>query len=150
MAEGHASDRAETTDHELSDLSPKNISLFGLGLAALLIVALAVVYGIMVWFRHSAAARAERPVPLAVTTEPRAAPQLLVDPGQSMKQMRQQEDSRLKSYGWIDEEKGIVHIPIDRAIEMLAKKGLPARTPRAQGESASSAEAGTARQERQP
>jgi len=30
----------------------------------------------------------------------------------------------LKSYGWIDRDKGVVHIPIDRAIEILAERGL--------------------------
>jgi hypothetical protein len=33
----------------------------------------------------------------------------------------------LKSYGWIDRDKGVVHIPIDRAIEILAERGLPVR-----------------------
>ncbi len=33
----------------------------------------------------------------------------------------------LKSYGWIDRDKGVVRIPIDRAIEILAERGLPVR-----------------------
>lgn len=151
MADVHASDR-DTTGHELSDLSPKRISLFGVGLAALVIVSLVVVYGMLVWLRRGAAERAERPVSLSVTSEPRPGPELAVDAGQSLKTMRQQEENRLKSYGWIDEEHGIVHIPIDRAIEMLAKKGLPSRprNPSANDERASAAQASAGRQERQP
>jgi hypothetical protein len=41
--------------------------------------------------------------------------------------MQAAEDSLLKSYGWIDRERGIVRIPIDRAIEILAQRGLPVR-----------------------
>ena len=41
--------------------------------------------------------------------------------------MRRAEDALLKNYGWIDQKTGIVRIPVDRAIELLAKRGLPAR-----------------------
>ncbi|MCB0165785.1 MAG: hypothetical protein KDI79_16255 [Anaerolineae bacterium] len=34
--------------------------------------------------------------------------------------MHQREDAILESYGWVDEEQGIVRIPIDRAIDVLA------------------------------
>src|SRR5688500_20349355 len=58
--------------HELSDLSPRNISFFGIGLAALIIFALLVIYGLMVWLRESAGRRAEPPSQLSVTREPRS------------------------------------------------------------------------------
>jgi hypothetical protein len=35
--------------------------------------------------------------------------------------LRQAEDSLLNSYGWVDREKGIVHIPIDEAMRQLAE-----------------------------
>jgi hypothetical protein len=41
--------------------------------------------------------------------------------------MRAAEDVMLNSYRWIDREARIVGIPIDRAIEVLAEKGLPVR-----------------------
>jgi len=31
----------------------------------------------------------------------------------------------LNSYGWVDEKAGVAHIPIDRAMEILAQRGLP-------------------------
>ncbi|MGH7853185.1 MAG: hypothetical protein ACREP3_07065 [Candidatus Binatia bacterium] len=130
--------------HELSDLSPRNISLFGAGLAVLIIVVLLASYAMMVWLRDGAARRAEPPSPLSTTREPTPGPELLVEPGRAMKAMRQQEEARLKSYGWIDQEKGIAHIPIERAIDMLAEQGLPARPRKAQstGETRAGKEAG--------
>ena len=130
--------------HELSDLSPRTISYFAVGLAALVIVVLVISYGALVWLRHSAVRRAEPPSPLSITREPTPGPQLLVEPGRAMKAMRQEEEARLKSYGWIDQEKGIVHIPIERAIDMLAEQGLPARPRKAQstGESRAAKETG--------
>jgi hypothetical protein len=113
--------------HELSDLSPKNISLFALGLAMLIMVALLICYGLIAWLVQREAWRAEPPSPLVIAPQPTVGPQLAIDPGRALKTMRQQEESRLKSYGWIDQEQGIVHIPIERAMDMLVEKGLPAR-----------------------
>jgi hypothetical protein len=42
-------------------------------------------------------------------------------------EFRAAEDLRLHGYGWIDRDAGIVHIPIERAIEILARRGLPSR-----------------------
>jgi hypothetical protein len=33
----------------------------------------------------------------------------------------------LHSYGWVDRAAGIVRMPIDRAMEVLAEHGLPTR-----------------------
>jgi hypothetical protein len=41
--------------------------------------------------------------------------------------MRQDEDQILGSYGWIDRQKGIVRLPIARAIDLLSQRGLPGK-----------------------
>jgi hypothetical protein len=38
---------------------------------------------------------------------------------------RLQEAETLHSYGWVDQQGGVVRIPIDRAMELLAQRGLP-------------------------
>jgi hypothetical protein len=43
------------------------------------------------------------------------------------------EDKTLYSYGWVDEKAGIVHIPIERAMELIAQRGLPVRPQGAAG-----------------
>jgi hypothetical protein len=50
-----------------------------------------------------------------------------VNSGQALKQLRATEDAILSSYGWVDRQKGIVRIPIDRAIDLVLQRGLPAR-----------------------
>jgi hypothetical protein len=42
---------------------------------------------------------------------------------------RLQEEQTLNSYGWVDQEAGVVRIPIDHAMELLAQRGLPTRPP---------------------
>jgi hypothetical protein len=39
--------------------------------------------------------------------------------------IRQAEEKLLDSYGWVDRPRGIVHIPIERAMQLLSVRGLP-------------------------
>jgi hypothetical protein len=36
----------------------------------------------------------------------------------------------LGSYGWVDRQAGVVHVPIERAIELVLKNGLPTSAPK--------------------
>jgi hypothetical protein len=38
---------------------------------------------------------------------------------------RQEQMKRLRSYGWVDRQKGIIHLPIDRAIELMVSESRP-------------------------
>ena len=40
----------------------------------------------------------------------------------ALEELKMREALRLGSYGWVDKENGVVHIPIDRAIELIAKE----------------------------
>jgi hypothetical protein len=35
------------------------------------------------------------------------------------------QENQLNSYGWVNKEKGVAHIPIERAMELVAQRGLP-------------------------
>ena len=81
-------------------------------------------------FEFAAVQQAEKQQPaspLASTREPTPEPRLQVHAPKELQEMRRAEDALLKNYGWIDQKTGIVRIPVDRAIELLAKRGLPAR-----------------------
>ena len=56
-----------------------------------------------------------------------ATPSPEVAPDAALKQLRATEDALLTTYGWVDRPNGIVHIPIDRAIDLIAQHGLPSR-----------------------
>ncbi|MFB3813200.1 MAG: hypothetical protein ACE14L_03740 [Terriglobales bacterium] len=55
------------------------------------------------------------------------APRLQPDPVADMNKFREREEEILNSYGWVDQARGTVHIPIEQAIQIVAKTGLPAR-----------------------
>lgn len=44
------------------------------------------------------------------------------------------EDDTLYSYGWVDQKAGTVRIPIERAMDLLAQRGLPVRPQSAVGD----------------
>ena len=54
-------------------------------------------------------------------------PRLESDERQEINDFRMQEEQTLNSYGWVDHSAGVVHIPIDRAMQLLAQRGLPTR-----------------------
>jgi hypothetical protein len=51
--------------------------------------------------------------------------QIQVTPGKDWQEVRQEQERNLDSYGWEDRQKGTVRVPIDLAMELLLKKGLP-------------------------
>jgi hypothetical protein len=53
------------------------------------------------------------------------APQLEVDERGQLDKIRIDEAQTLSSYDWIDQKAGTVRIPIDRAMDLLAQRGLP-------------------------
>jgi len=113
--------------HELSDLSAKNVALFGIILAVIIVAAVLVTAALFRHFYTVETTSQVAPSPLSYSREPTPGPKLTVNPGQDLQTMRAAEDAALNNYEWVDREKGIVRIPVDRAIEILAQKGLPAR-----------------------
>ena len=61
-------------------------------------------------------------------TQPNPTPFLQTQPFRDIYMLRQDETSKLTSYGWVDKEGGVTHIPIDRAMEVMMQRGFPART----------------------
>ena len=57
-------------------------------------------------------------------------PRLVIDNGdEDIAVLHAKEDLLLDHYTWIDESKGTVRIPIERAMELLAQRGLPVAPP---------------------
>jgi hypothetical protein len=113
--------------YELSDLRPGYIALFGIALTAV-IVAATVVASLLIHFKAAEFSRQETPLPrLAQEREATPGPRLQVGANKDLRQMRAGEDAVLNSYEWVDKSSGSVRIPIERAMEIVAKKGLPAR-----------------------
>jgi hypothetical protein len=68
-------------------------------------------------------------------------PRLEVDERGQLNGMLLEEEKTLYSYGWVDEGAGTVRIPIERAMDLLAQRGLSVRP---QGAASGSSAANTA------
>jgi hypothetical protein len=59
------------------------------------------------------------------------APRLQVTDQRDLEALRRAEAERLEGYGWVDRKAGVVHIPIERAMDLLSGEDggrrLPAR-----------------------
>ena len=53
------------------------------------------------------------------------APLLEVDERGQLSTFVLDQEKQLHSYGWVDEKTGVARIPIDEAMELIAKQGLP-------------------------
>jgi hypothetical protein len=54
-------------------------------------------------------------------------PKLEEDERGQLNDIRTNEEKVLYSYGWVDEKSGTMHIPIERAMDLIVKRGLPVR-----------------------
>ncbi len=121
--------------HEERDVSFAPLVRGVIGLIALIVASAVLTRVLFSYLAGHEAAISPPPNPLAqsfgrqVPPEPRLQP----DPLRDLQTMRTEEDALLNSYGWVDRKAGVVRIPVQRALELLAQRGLPARQPPAGG-----------------
>jgi len=111
--------------HETTDVNVWAVGKFAIGLVVVCVVSIALLFGLLKFFQS----REETSV--ANTVEPTKMfpqPQLQKTPIPDLKAIRAEEDKLLNGYAWVDQPKGVVRIPVDRAIEVLAQRGLPSRS----------------------
>ena len=114
--------------HEESDVNVFAIGRFAFALVAVIAVSVVLLFGFFHFLVNMTGG--ERPTASDFSRNGQLPPQPRLEerPVQELKNFRDAEDKALSSYGWIDQKSGVVHIPIDRAMDLLAQRGLPSRT----------------------
>ena len=129
----------EEVAYEREDLSPRGIFAFLVGLGLVLVLVYFVVKGMDAYL--DAYQKQHQPPlnPLVSQTETDSRkvsnadiarfpqPRLETNERLEINDFRLQEEKKLNSYDWIDQKAGIARIPIDRAMQLLAQRGLPTR-----------------------
>lgn len=116
--------------YEHTDINPAIGYNFAIWLGASMLMSLGIVYGAFWYFERQAVATdvATQQFPLAAGVEKEPPmPRLQSQPFKDVYLLRRGQNERLDSYGWVDKESGVVHIPIDRAMELSLERGLPVR-----------------------
>lgn len=108
--------------HETRDVAFRPIVAAAVGLAVLVVVAAAGMDRLFDHYAAREAAESEPESPLAARLGTRLPPEprLQSAPIKDLDELRAAENEILTSYGWVDRERGVVRIPIERAIELLA------------------------------
>ena len=122
---------------ERHDASARAITLVGIGFLValtLVIVATTVLFSTLT----GASPQLQLPPPgVAISASPPTPlpppPRLETQPGQTLNAIQAQDEVILNSYTWVDRAHGIVRIPIDRAMVLVAEQGLPTRPGGQQG-----------------
>jgi hypothetical protein len=68
-------------------------------------------------------------------------PRLQVAARAELQKYRDAQQEELTTYGWTDQHNGVVRIPIDRAMDLIIERGLPARSSGSVNDSGISAQA---------
>ena len=116
------------------DENVRDILRFGLGMIVAVVVIYAVLFGMFQYFDREAAASDPAKNPLLAGEKPPAIPaarfpqpQLQANAAADLEKLRFAENETLSTYGWVDRNAGVVRMPIDRAMQMIAERGLPVR-----------------------
>jgi hypothetical protein len=135
----HIDGQNEEVDFEREDLGAKPILIFLLGLVIGCVLVALVLRGLYSYLdsyenRHQPV---ESPLVQQTTADTRIVekgdinkfpqPRLEGEEMSEINAFRMQEEQTLNSYGWVDEQAGVVRIPIDRAMALLAQRGLPTK-----------------------
>jgi len=136
---GHEPQENAEVSFERRDVDVFQVSAFGIGLLISCIVVVFAMVGMFAYLfkvedrkNEGAATRGMLSERAKLPPEPRLQgfrdeEGYKAPPKIELKDLREDEEAILNGYGWVDPNKGTVRIPIDVAIDMVAKKGLPSK-----------------------
>lgn len=100
--------------YEATDANPRLVVTLALGIGFFLIAAPLALSLFYVFPRRDDLAAGELP----------AAPRLQIAPRDDLAKLHAAEDRELGTYGWTDRGNGVVRLPIARAMELTAQRGI--------------------------
>ena len=118
--EGHV-----PAEQEASLLNLRTLLIAISGLIGMIVFIQLVAGVIFVYFRGTGLPGLPGLPTARVTQPPPPGPGLQVAPAEDLLRIRATEQARLEEYVWVDRDAGLVRIPIERAMEIVAERGLP-------------------------
>ena len=115
------------SDHEHGDVRTSLVMRSAIGFVAVCIAIAVVVWLVYGYLRSQDEVRDARRslIPAAPVVPPE--PRLQVNPPNELQQYKQEQNQILNSYGWVSRDDGRVHIPIERAMDLIVERGFPPR-----------------------
>jgi hypothetical protein len=113
------------TGHEKEEANPRLIVETIVGLTVTVIIVCLIVWGVFNLFKVKYNAE-ERETAHFGPLQTVPAPRLSANPSEELKELRAREDEILNNYRWVDPKTGVVHIPIEKAMDEVVNK-LPTK-----------------------
>ena len=116
--------------HENRDVNVWAVGKVGIALILTTIASLLLMFG-MFRYLQVRENEAQIPPPTTFSINPNALPpepnvMFNQHEADNREEILSNEQKQLTEYGWVDKEHGVVHIPIDRAMDLVVQRGLPA------------------------
>jgi hypothetical protein len=120
-----------TVHYEPTDVTVRPVAKSLVILVVGTVAVVALLYPMFLFLRGRMARADPAPPPMGRHEAGRlpAEPRLQTTPIDDMAVIRAEDQRLLTSYGWVDESRGVVRIPIDVAMRMIVTRGLPAAAP---------------------
>lgn len=116
---------ATTPGYEASDANAGGAFKFLMALGIVLMATALVCWGMFRYFSAHAVDQSASDSPFAGTRQLPLGPQLQVNPREDWLKFREEQEQALETYAWENRSAGTVRVPIEVAMELLVKKGLP-------------------------
>lgn len=94
-------------------------------LAIFTVISAIFVFGFFVYLRSLPDAVTPEPSPFASDRMLPPTPRLQANPPLDLAEFNAKMDTARNTYGWIDKSAGVAHIPVDKALDIIAERGLP-------------------------
>jgi hypothetical protein len=105
---------------EASGVNVRAVIVTGLGLSAIVVLCAIALLGFRAWLARGLAYHAG-PSTEAIELQGFAAPRLETDPARDIAAFDREKAAKLHRYRWIDRSRGLVQIPIERAMELQSQ-----------------------------
>ncbi|MBM3493364.1 MAG: hypothetical protein FJX72_03425 [Armatimonadetes bacterium] len=107
---------------EASDVSPRAMVKWAIGLLVLMLGSMLV--ALVYYVALGGAVQTRRSTPVA-ERRLQPWPRLQANPAKDLDEFEREQAGMERSYAWVDPTRGIVRIPVDRAMELVIGRGLP-------------------------
>jgi hypothetical protein len=113
------------------DVSIRGVLSFAFWLAVGLIAAAAAMFVLLRALEKKGRAEDRKLSPMIAASLARTPPEPRLEayPLAPRQRLRAEEERVLTTYGWVDKDRGLVRVPIDRAMDLLVQRGLPPAKP---------------------
>jgi hypothetical protein len=100
--------------HERTDIEVRAVAIALASVMCVVVIAAFLVKGMLAASGSSRAGPTETPPPAPI--------RLNSDPAAEIAAYQDEKRRQLDSYGWVDRDRGIAHVPIARAMQMMAER----------------------------